>query len=52
MSDWYWWRRLRGGVWVFAYQQWHKVIPENYEQAFSLTLFKIEDHRHPWEKRQ
>jgi len=50
MNDFLWWRRLRGGVWVRAWQQWSKVLPENYNRAFGLTLFKVEDHRYPWEK--
>lgn len=46
MGDYKWWRWLRGGIWVLAWQSWHKVAPEKYKDALSLTIFRVEDHRY------
>jgi len=46
MSEYKWWRALCGGVWVYAFWRWNKVLPERHEVALSLISFHVEDHRY------
>jgi len=49
MSEYYWWRRLVGGIWVVNFGQWKRVLPEHYitaERLMSCKWITIEDHRY------